>query len=343
MFACQSITYDSRLAESPLLPLTADPIDPLTATTTAPIDTQPPDSFYVRVTRFDPHTVPLNTPSFKHHLHHGSLHGAATHVRREFTIEGEIISNSKAAQQCGLDALNQIWHTEPCPSFTDRGFYRLTWDAHKPGGTRQPRFVFAQMSEFLTRPTEDLEQCCITPFEVKLIAEDARIYTGELNEMTNIKEGFVGGLDIGEGGLSYSTDPLSDLWWPEEITYAGTTKSPLRVTLSIDPNWVDLRTLPPHPPGAYSPVPPAVDPCIWNGVTGQGFCVPWTMQMGDVLVVDGLAGEVTLNGAQLNVATVGAFPSLVPGQNLIVIADETPFQLHGRALCATLEWYDIIV
>ncbi len=347
MHCCHSVTFDGRLAESPTtLPPEPTDGDPLSATVVpADLSTLDQTEFFVTIDHFDPEAVPLLTPTPRScpGLAHGATLGPVLRGGREVTIKGRVHATHPEGREKALRALREIWRVADCPTPTDRSLYELRWKSACEDCT-QERFVMAQLAESLTVWAEDCQQPFCTRWSVKLRTADDRVYIDDLQSTEVCAEGYVGGIDLGEGGVSYCNTPLDDLFNCFTIESLSTVKTPVRITLTIDPTWVDPLTQPPHPPGLYTSVDPAVNPTVVNATTGTAYTVPVTMQLGDTVVIDGFTQTVTHNGVPVAAGfPYNAFPSLVAGENVWVVTDLTDFFRHGQALCAQLEYYPAIV
>ena len=74
--------------------------------------------------------------------------------------------------------------------------------------------------------------------------------------------------------------------------------------------------------------------------------INYGMKVGDILEIDSVENTIRLNGVErpdlLYQSTANSFPCLSGEKNNWVIADDTFFGTHGKALIGDLCYYDVI-
>jgi len=352
MHPYDAITYDGRRIQSTCDQSMNVPDDCISSTHVSDISLQDDQSFYIRVTKFDPHFVSTMGDDVPYPCAHGGLTGIGSRKFRTVVVEGVIIAKDPAGREKGIRHLHHAWRSESTPNFMHRGDFMLQWQTHETDANGKPMTLFTRAKVLNYKPKIELTKgfCGITPWSVELQCADPNIciLPDPSADKTIIHEGFIGGIDLlsGEG---HRMAQFSDVWNPLELmsTDIGDScqhdaRSPIRIRITVDSAWQSPQEFPPHASGYSHGVAVGSFITFAHVESGQFMQLNYDMTATDEIIIDGNSGEIFVNGVLrmdlLSPISTG-FPSIGSGNNTLVLADSTHFRDHGQALIGEMEYF----
>lgn len=307
------------------------------------------DDFYIDINRFNYFDTEIRLDSETLISQHDLVYGASTRGQRSVRIEGKLISGGDCGLELGMKALYNMYPIEPiiCPS--KKGVYELRWMSNCCDTNGDPVFHFANVQLVNSKPVVTKVSERVYSWTVDLVVEDGVVYSTIQPITQTVEEGHVGGIDIGSQNWS---QPWDDVFAPTTLELTDTQYSecarddnvPLvaRITAtdaanpSEDPN---------NDPNFAQPAYVAKDILLMNVDTGVGIKINYEMQPNDIIDVDGLTGQVKLNGVvryDLIDPDFSFVPSITAPDNRFVLHDDTFPGVYGKQIQAELSFYPVV-
>ena len=348
MYILSSLTYDNRLLQS----LEGVPSnitdDPLSYTTMDNIQNQAPNSYYTRITVFNPHSIELTNDDIERSFLHNNISGINRRKHRTITIKGIIKGNDSGGMEKGIRHIMSVYRLSDTPHIQSRGVYKLQWKTYEKDtlGLPYTYFCYGYIYDFKPTILLDMENRHTCSYTVSIRCTDSYIYEGSSYTSFTVSEGHIAGI------LPYQSYALNtashDIWMPTMYTYNTLMRdaiTPLYITIRAINNYQCTLELPPHTPNIH-----IHGDIIGNYITlahlesGLFIRLNTPITQHDSITIDGLTGTIMMN----NTVSMGlldsistGIPTLQAGTNTFVLADNTHLRDHGYGIEALISYYPI--